>query len=409
MGNTQLSRCQQRSDPLPWKQTDPLREQRDFIEAWSGEVETPFTVLCRRFGIAPKSGYKRVQRFRQFGRTGVGDITRAPHTHPNATPHTIAEMLVEMKLKHMTYGPRKLVALLQRSHPELGLPAPSTVGRILKDRGLVRPRKRHQRSAPWTAPFSDVQEPNDTWCADFKGWFRTGDGARVDPLTITDSASRYLIACKGLKRPTYEETRPIFEISFREFGLPDAMRTDNGPPFSTVALGGLSRLSVWWIKLGIIPERIRPGHPEENGRHERMHRTLKEATASPPRSSLRTQQKSFDEFIEEYNEVRPHEALGQNPPASFYRPSNRSYPERVEEPEYASGVATRRVRTNGEIKWKGHKIFLSQALVGEPVGFQQISERTWAIYFGPLQIGLLDESTMKTVKTPVNVLPMCPV
>ena len=187
------------------------------------------------------------------------------------------------------------------------------------------------------------------------------------------------------------------------------MRTDNGPPFSTVALGGLSRLSVWWIKLGIIPERIRPGHPEENGRHERMHRTLKEATASPPRSSLRTQQKSFDEFIEEYNEVRPHEALGQNPPASFYRPSNRSYPERVEEPEYASGVATRRVRTNGEIKWKGHKIFLSQALVGEPVGFQQISERTWAIYFGLLQIGLLDESTMKTVKTPVNVLPMCPV
>lgn len=394
---------------LPWKQTDPLREQQDFIDAWLGELKTPFVELCRRFGVSPKSGYKRVERFKEFGRNGVGDLTRAPHTHPNATPEPIVQMLVGAKHKHMTYGPRKLLALLHRSHSELDLPAPSTAGRILKDHGLVRSRKRRQRSAPWSTPFSDAQEPNDTWCADFKGWFRTKDGVRVDPLTITDSVSRYLIVCKGLKRPRFKEVRPIFELAFREFGLPHAMRTDNGPPFSSVSLGGLSRLSVWWIKLGIIPERIRPGHPEENGRHERMHRTLKEATASPPKSSPRAQQKSFDEFIEEYNEVRPHEALGQNPPASCYRPSDRTYPERVDEPEYANGVHTRRVRTNGEIKWKGHKIFLSQPLAGETVGFVQISERTWAIYFGPLQIGLLDESTMKTVKTPVTVLPMSPV
>ena len=233
MGNTQLARCRKRSEELPWKQTDPLCEQRDFIDAWLGELETSFVELCRRFGITPKSGYKRVERFKRLGRNGVGDLTRAPHTHPNATPQPIAEMLIAAKHNHMTYGPRKLLALLHRSHPELDLPAPSTAGRILKEHGLVRSRKRRQRSAPWSAPFSNAQEPNDTWCADFKGWFRTGDGVRVDPLTITDSATRYLIACKGLKRPRFKEVRPIFELAFREFGLPSAMRTDNWRPFSS--------------------------------------------------------------------------------------------------------------------------------------------------------------------------------
>jgi transposase InsO family protein len=393
---------------MPWKETDPLREQQKFVTAWMGETETPFLELCQRYGISRKSGYKRVSRFKELGLEGVGDLARSPRTHPNQTPAGIVEMLVNTKHQHMTYGPRKLLVVINREHPELVLPAPSTASKILKEHGLVRSRRCTRKSAPWAAPFSNTHQPNDTWCADFKGWFRTSDQVRINPLTITDSASRYLIACTALKRPTFEQVQPVFELAFREFGLPHAMRTDNGPPFSTISLGGLSKLSIWWIKLGITPERIRPGHPEENGRHERMHRTLKDAVASPPKSSFRAQQKAFNWFIDDYNEVRPHEALGQKTPASTYFTSSRNYPNRIDQPEYADNVTIRRVRTNGEIRWKGSLVFISQALVGEPIGLKQITERTWAIYYGPLDIGILDETTMKTIKTPVKVLPMSP-
>ena len=393
---------------MPWKETDSFSEQRKFVIARMVEGETPFFELCQRFGISRKTGYKRMSRFKERGLEGVGDLPRIPRTHPNQTPNEVAEMLVNAKRHHMTYGPRKLLVVIARENPGIALPAPSTASKILKEHGLVRSRRRSRKSAPWTTPFSDVKQPNDTWCADFKGWFRTTDGVRCNPLTITDASSRYLIACTGLKRPNFEQVKPVFELAFREFGLPEAMRTDNGPPFSTTSLGGLSKLSIWWIKLGIVPERIRPGHPEENGRHERMHRTLKDAVASPPKSSFRAQQKAFDWFINDYNEVRPHEALRQETPASVYFDSNRNYPNRIDQPEYTAGVTVRRVRTNGEIRWSGKLVFLSEALVGEPVGLKQISNRTWAIYYGPLEIGILDETTMKAIKTPVKVLPMCP-
>lgn len=393
---------------MPWKNTDQLSEQRKFIIAWQGEALTPFSELCRRFGISRKSGYKRVSRFNEFGLSGIGDLSSAPGSHPNRTPAEVVEMLVRAKRSHMMLGPKKLLVLLAAAHPEFEFPAASTASNILKANGLVIPRRRSRKSAPWAEPFSDARRPNDIWCADFKGWFLTGDGVRCNPLTISDAASRYLIKCTGLRRPNYEQVRPIFELAFREFGLPLAMRTDNGTPFASTALGGLSRLSVYWIKLGITPERIRPGHPEENGRHERMHRTLGEAVASPPKASMGAQQGAFDWFFVYYNEVRPHEALGQKTPASVYYRSERNYPSRIDEPEYQEGVTVRRVRTNGEIKWKGGKVFLSEALVGEPVGLKQISERLWTIYYGPLEIGLLDESIMKTIKTPVKVLPRCP-
>ena len=393
---------------MPWKEIDPFSEQRKFVTTWMGEPETPFTELCRRFGVSRKTGYKRIARFKELGLEGVGDLARSPKTHPNETPVELVEMLVRSKRHNMTYGPRKILRVIAREHTELALPAPSTASKILKEHGLVRSRRPSRKSAPWAEPFAGVHQPNDTWCADFKGWFPTADGVRCNPLTITDAATRYLFACTGLKRPTFEEVRAVFELVFREFGLPHAIRTDNGPPFSSTALGGLSKLSVWWIKLGIIPERIRPGHPEENGRHERMHRTLKDAVASPPKESFRAQQKAFDWFIDDYNEVRPHEALGQETPASVYFTSERIYPNRIDQPEYQAGVTVRRVRTNGEIRWKGDMVFISEALVGEPVGLKQISERTWAIYYGPLEIGILDETTMKAIKTPVKVLPMCP-
>jgi len=393
---------------VPWKETDPTNEQRKFITAWMVEAETPFLEFCRHFGISRKTGYKRVSRFKQRGLEGIGDLVRNPRTHPNETSAEVVDMLVTAKRRHMTYGPRKLLVVLGRDRPELALPAPSTASNILKQHGLVRSRKRSRRSAPWSEPFSDAQLPNDTWCADFKGWLRTADGVRTNPLTITDARSRYLIACTGLKRPNFEQVKPVFELAFREFGIPHAMRTDNGPPFSTTSLGGLSKLSPWWIKLGIIPERIRPGHPEENGRHERMHRTLKDAVASPPKSTFKAQQRAFEWFVGDYNEIRPHEALGQNTPASVYYDSQRTYPDRIEQPDYQNDVTVRRVRTNGDIKWKGNRVFLSEALAGEPVGLKQISERTWAIYYGPLEIGMLDETSMKAIKTPVKVSPMSP-
>ena len=247
------------------------------------------------------------------------------------------------------------------------------------------------------------------WSIDFKGWFRTGDGVRIDPLTVQDAASRYLLVCNGLRQPKGSEVRRVLERAFRERGLPWAIRTDNGPPFASVGLGSLSQLAVWWVKLDIIPERIEPGHPEQNGRLERLHRTLKAETASPPQATRRQQQRAFDTFRQTYNTERPHEALGQTPPDRKYRPSFRSYPSRVSAPEYDLGVTVRKVRTNGHIKWKGNTIYLSWALRGEPVGLVPRDDRFWTIQFGPLDIGLLDDHTRSVVHTPTKVLPMSPV
>jgi hypothetical protein len=247
------------------------------------------------------------------------------------------------------------------------------------------------------------------WSIDFKGWFRTGDGNRIDPLTVQDAASRYLLVCNGLRQPKGLEVRRVLERAFREYGLPWAIRSDNGPPFASVGLGSLSQLAVWWVKLGIIPERIEPGHPEQNGRLERLHRTLKAETASPPQATWRGQQRNFDIFRQTYNQERPHEALGQQPPARHYHGSFRPYPHRVRAPEYEDGVTVRKVRTNGEIKWRGDKIYVSEALRGEPVGLVPQDDHFWTIRFGPLSIGLLDDHARCIVHTPTKVLPMSPV
>lgn len=393
---------------MPWRESNILSEQTEFIQRHLAGRET-FSELCRSFGVSRKTGYKRLARYLEFGLEGVGDRSRAPYHHPNETPGELAELIVATKKAYPTFGPRKLVALLTDEHPELRLPAASTAGEILRRRGLVKPRKRRRRIEPWQRPFASCEAPNDVWCTDFKGWFRVGDGRRCDPLTISDACTRYLIACKGMERPRYEAVRREFERAFREYGLPVAIRSDNGTPFASVALGGLTKLSAWWVKLGIVPERIAPGHPEQNGRHERMHRTLKAETANPPSATLRAQQRSFDRFRTRYNEERPHEALGQKPPASRYYASPRSYPSRVREPEYPSHMAVRRVRTSGEIKWRGGLVFLSQALTGEPVGLSQKDDHLWAIHFGPLQIGALDDRVGRVLRTPLKVLPMSPV
>jgi hypothetical protein len=247
------------------------------------------------------------------------------------------------------------------------------------------------------------------WSIDLKGWFRTGDGTRIDPLTVQDAASRYLLVCDGLPQPNRREARRVLERAFREYGLPLSIRSDNGPPFASVGLGSLSQLAIWWVKLGIVPERIEPGHPEQNGRLERLHRTLKAETASPPQATRRRQQRAFDTFRRDYNTERPHEALGQQPPARHYQPSDRFYPSQVSAPEYEVGVTVRRVRTNGQIKWKGDTIYLSEALRGEPVGLVPQDDRFWTIWFGPLSIGLLDDHARTILHTPTKVSPMSPV
>ena len=393
---------------MPWKSTSPEAEQTRFIQRWERGGET-FVDLCRAFSISRKTGYKRVLRFQAWGWQGLRDLSRTPHEHPNRTRRDVVESLISARQHHPTWGPKKLVAWLQDREPLVPWPAPSTVGDLLDRAGLVNRRKRRRRTPPWSQPFAHAEQANDLWCIDFKGWFRTGNGVRVNPLTVVDAASRYLLVCQGLRQPRGPQVRQVLERAFREYGLPRAIRSDNGSPFGSVGLGGLSTLAVWWVKLGILPERIEPGHPEQNGRLERLHRTLKAETARPPKSTWQGQQRAFDVFRSSYNEERPHEALGQQPPARQYQPSERPYPRRVDSPEYASGMSVRRVRTNGEIKWNGGRVYLSEALCGEPVGLMPKDDRYWTIHFGSLQIGILDSYDYRALHTPTLVLPMSPV
>jgi transposase InsO family protein len=273
-------------------------------------------------------------------------------------------------------------------------PAASTIGELLRREGLSEPRRQRRRAMPRQQPFLDVQAANDVWCADFKGWFRTADGARCDPLTITDAHSRFLLDCQ-IVPPTGEGVEPRFMRAFREHGLPLAIRTDNGPPFASTGAGGLSRLSVGWLKLGIKLERIDPGQPQQNGRHERMHRTLKAETSRPPAPNLRQQQRRFDRFRQDYNQERPHEALGQTPPAQQYHASPRPYPEHIPEPWYDADHAVRQVRSTGEVKWGGDYIFISETLVGEPVGIAETEQGDWLVRFMDVELGIIDRQTKK--------------
>ena len=261
-------------------------------------------------------------------------------------------------------------------------------GRHPGPRGACAAATAPRRASPWNEPFAHAIVPNDVWCIDFKGWFRTGDGTRVDPLTVQDAASRYLIACRGLERPTGPETRRALARAFQEYGLPQVIRTDNGPPFAGVGLGSLSLPLRMVDQARDRPERIEPGHPEQNGRLERLHRTLKAETASPPRANRRRQRRAFDHFRHSYNNERPHEALGQRPPVRLYTPSFRPYPSRLR---------------------KGDRVYVSESLRGEPIGLVQQDERTWSIQFGPLLIGVLDDHARRIDKTSVHVLPMSPV
>lgn len=382
---------------MPWKETRVEEERLKFIaQCLDDESGWSMSEVCAAFGISRKSGYKWLQRYRDAGLDGLREQRRAPRHHPNATPTEVVRQLIAARKQHRVWGPRKLVAVLKRAQPQMEWPAPSTAGAILKRHGLVQPRRRRRGTVGVGRPaLSTPTQPNQVWAVDYKGWFRLGDGQRCDPLTISDLFSRYLLECRRVPRLTTQCARPVFERAFRAYGLPDTIRSDNGSPFASTGLGGLSQLSVWWIKLGIGLERIVPGRPDQNGRHERMHRTLKQDTAVPPCANAAAQQRRFNRFRTRFNHERPHEALNDTVPAQWYRPSARPYPATVAELEYPAHFEVRRVRTTGEIKWQGACVYLSEALVGEPVGLAPVSDRHWQIVFGPIALGLVDSHTHK--------------
>ncbi|MBW1854160.1 MAG: transposase [Deltaproteobacteria bacterium] len=381
---------------MPWKESCVMDQKIRLIGDWLSEEYT-VTELSAIYQVSRNTVYKWVERYQERGLDGLNDLSSAPINHPNETRSEIIEKIIQMKLANQKRGPKKIIAKLQGYWPDETWPAISTTGEILKRQGLVKPRKRKRRVQPYSEPFIGCDEPNKVWSADYKGQFKTGDGKLCYPLTITDNYSRYLLQCRGLSHPSHEQTQPWFEWTFREYGLPEAIKTDNGTPFASVGLGGLSRLSVWLIKLGIRPERIEPGHPEQNGRHERMHLTLKEATMDPPKRNMAKQQEAFEEFNYDLNYERPHEAIGQKVPGSIYYPSDRAYPKRIPEIEYDGDVIVKKVRHSGELYWKGKFIHVSQALAREPISLKQIDEHLWEISFSFYSLGILNEQKGKVI------------
>jgi transposase InsO family protein len=373
-----------------------MEEKLRFVfEFESGERTV--TELCQRYEIARETGYVWLRRYRQFGVPGLVERSRAAHRRRNQTPEEIERMVLELRQAHMRWGPRKLKRVLERDEPGRVWPATSTIGELLKREGLVVARKKRVRTAPYTEPLAHADGANRVWCADFKGWFRTGDGERIDPLTISDAHSRYLLRCQAVEKTDTARVQSIFEAAFREYGMPAAIRTDNGAPFASTAVAGLSRLAVWWIKLGIVPERIAAGHPEQNGRHERMHRTLKQEVAQPPAANRRKQQRALDRFRREYNQVRPHEALEMRTPAAVYEPSERTFPACVPEPDYPESMLVRSVRRRGHFRWQKHEVFLSEVLWGERVGLLPVDDRWFTIYFAQFPIARFDSQELRVM------------
>jgi putative transposase len=371
---------------MVWAETCSMKEKARFCMAWEGG-EVSMSELCRQFGISRKTGYRVLVRWRLEGPSGLAERSHAPHRCPHAVGEAERDAIVGLRRNKPTWGPKKLKGWLELQRPQVAWPAASTMGVLLAHTGLSRRRKRVRNVPPCTTPLAHCRQPNDTWSVDFKGWFRTGDGRRCDPLTMQDQASRYVIRVVAVEGMDGGHVWAVFDAAFREFGLPRTIRSDNGPPFASTGAGGLSALAVRLVKAGVVPERIEPASPQQNGRLERLHLTLKQDTASPPAASLAAQAGRFARFCRVYNEERPHEALGMAVPASLYVPSARAWSGRLRSPEYASGVAVRRVRRNGEIKWRGELVWLSSALVGEPVGIEEGEDGLWRVTFGPVLLG----------------------
>lgn len=382
---------------MSWKNSCVEQEKILFIGDWLKQ-EYDFKSLCQRYGISRKTGYKLVNRYEMEGATAFEERSHCRHHHPNALPQETVEQLLALKSRFPTWGPEKIRDWLLLEEADKRWPAASTIGDLFKRYGLIKPRKYRRKSPAYTQPFSACMMPNNVWSADFKGQFKLGNEQYCYPLTVSDNFSRFLLGCDGLSSPDLEGTYRCFKRVFNEYGLPDAIRTDNGQPFAGVGIGGLTALSIWWLRLGILPERIQPGCPQQNGRHERMHRTLKEATARPAQANFVEQQQCFDEFRKVYNEQRPHQALGKKRPAQVYEKSLRPFTNRPDEVTYADNFLVRQVRNTGGIKWRGKIYYVSKLLYGQPIGLELIDDDKAVVYFSRLKIGLLDARRDKIIR-----------
>ena len=379
---------------MPWSQTSPMDQKTQFIADHLRNTLS-ITELCELYGISRKTGYKWIDRYLTYGPCGLDEHSRTPRNCPHQTPDYAVAAILEARRRHPSWGAKKLLAILHKRHPRWPWPARSTVCELLSRNGLV-PKKRHRRRIGHPGkPTTLMAAPNDVWTADFKGHFKTGNGRYCYPLTVADGYSRYLLGCQALLSTAVQDAKPVFTRLFNEFGLPKRIRTDNGVPFATNTLARLSQLSAWWVRLGILPELIEPGKPQQNGRHERMHRTLKAETTRPPAATLRAQQRKFNHFREEFNNERPHEALDMQTPASVYEPSPRELPNTLPPLEYPDRFETRYVSANGGIRWNRQWVNVSITCVGEYVGLEEIDDGVWNVYFGPLKLGRLLEKHMR--------------
>lgn len=388
---------------MPWRETDPMEERMAFISDWRRLVrcsprQISMSELCRNYGVSRRCGYGLVERYKQKGVEAFSEGSHAAHRHPNAVTGRRETAIVEVRAEHPTWGPKKIRAWLKRKRPGQVWPVESTIGAILDRHGLVKRRRPRRHVVSSSLPLTPALAANDVSGVDFKGWFRTGDGQRCDPFSLSDLKSRYVLRLQAVERTDTDHVWPIFDAALREFGTPKIVRSDNGPPFASSGVGGLSRLSVRLIKAGITPERIEPGKPQQNGGHERLHLTVRLDTADPPAASIRAQQRRFDSFRRTFNEERPHEALGQTTPAEHYTASDRRYSGRLREPEYPTDHEVRRVRSNGEIKWQGSFVFLGEALIGEPVGIAESDDGLFIVSYGPIELGWLDMAANFTAR-----------
>jgi putative transposase len=349
------------------------------------------TDLCREVGISRKTAYKFLERFERLGAVGLYDEAPVAERRPHKVKPEVEQLIVAARREHPTWGPLKLRAWLCAKHPGIALPAVSTFGRVLSRNKLVEGlRRARPRPAPSTTPTSMAHEPNAVWCCDYKGQFRLGNGRYCYPLTVTDLFSRYLLACEGMDRIDGEAARTAFELIFRQYGMPHAMLSDNGPPFATSGPHGLSKLSAWWLRLGIQHQRIEPWHPEQNGAHERMHLTLKRETTRPPGANQLQQQERFDRFRELFNVERPHEALEQKPPVTAYRPSLRPFPDHLRDPDYPLHDLSLRVDDYGTVYFNGSRIRIGLALTGQLVGVREVDDDEYLVHFMSLELGRVD-------------------
>jgi putative transposase len=384
---------------VAWGEVNVKDKRKEFIYKYEEKMHN-FASLCREYGISRPTGYKWIARFKEEGLEGIREKSRAPLIQSHETDPLIIKQIIDLRLSEKTWGPKKIFGYLKKHYPNIPWPSTTTIGNILDRKGLTVSRKYRRRVPAQTTPLAHCLQSNDVWCTDFKGWFLTKNGEKCEPFTLTDAYSRFLIRCTKLDFNRVEDVWGVLDAAFREWGLPLFLRHDNGPPFATCAPGRLSRLSIKLIKAGVTPEWIEPGKPQQNGRHERMHLTLKIEATIPPADNMDLQQIRFGEFQDHFNFVRPHEALNQNTPGSVYSPSPRRWDGHLRSPEYPACYEIRKVMKCGCIARRGKKLFISEILYGEHVGIVEEENGNFKVTYGPIMLGTIDQNN--TFNVPEN-------